>query len=353
MIKLLQSHQRRIVTIGIVLLITVIGMYLRFDLRAKRELWTDEIAQIKPMEESLSATIKSARWFVQLPGDYLLVYPFYRLFGENKWGLAIPHILITIFGFYLLYILCNKYFKTLWAYIITFSIAAFNQTLILHAFEIHPYSVLVTLSIAAFLVMQYIVEKESLSLAKRFFTAIFIFIALLFHFYGTLILFFSYIFHLLFSRKEKTVPDVFLEHLKYYSIVIIIALPIWCYFVFARDMSFMYYDPFEYIHKGIIPIFKGVFGNLIGRRVLYLLLPGIPISFLIPHRERLKQVMFFVILVIAPISLTLLLCVTFKYWFIQKAFIWVMPLFAFLVGWSWDSIIIYFREMLRQETKST
>src|SRR3989338_3669672 len=108
-------------------------MYLRFDKRLRTNIGGDEPYQISGMKTSLVAAIIQSRQNLQFPGDYILIYPFYRLFGENKWGLAIPHIIITAIGFYLLYILCRKYLKTVLGYTITFAIFAYNYTLIRHA----------------------------------------------------------------------------------------------------------------------------------------------------------------------------------------------------------------------------
>ncbi|MDD5005692.1 MAG: hypothetical protein PHS33_04230 [Candidatus Omnitrophica bacterium] len=332
----------------IVLLIVSFGMYLRFVNRSNKELSMDEPYQINTMKVSLWYAISDARRIMQFPGDVLLVYPFYKLFGENKWGLAIPHIIITILGFYLLYILCGKYFKTTWGYIIAFSLVALNNNLISHAFEIRPYAVLANLGIAVFVIMQYIFEKESPSRIMKVLISIFIITVILFHLYGSLIIFFAYLFHILFSRKENTIRYFISKHLKYYGVSLLIALPIWYYFAFGSDKSYLKSftqtseGSFEYIHRGIIPMAKGIFGNLICFKKLYFLLAGLIFAFLIPHKERLKQIMFFIVMIMLPIGLILLSSIIYKYWFLPRQFVWAMPLFAFLIGWCWNSAIVYF-----------
>ena len=340
MIRFMTEKRRRLIIVGIVILFTLAGIYLRADWRVKNELWTDETFQIKPMKGSLYETIIHSQINFQFPGDYVLVYPFYQWFGPNKWGLAIPHIIVTILGFYLLYLLCSKYFKTLGGYIVTFAVFAYNYNLIDHAFEIRPYSVLVTLSLAVFLVIQHIFVKERPSFAGRIFVSIFIFLTLLFHVFGLYLLFFSYIFHLLFSRKQAKAATMVLKHLKYYSPAVILALPL-LYLYFAGSISANPVDTFAFIGKGIIPVAKGVFGNLTGSKVFYPLLAGIFINFFLPHKERFKQMMFFVIMIIIPIGILFLVCFNSDYWFIQRLFIWAIPLFAFFLGWCWDSIVVY------------
>ncbi len=349
----LRSKSSRFIIIAMVLLLTVAGMYLRAQWRIAHELTGDEKFQICKLK-SFSSAVHHGRHNVQFPGDYVLIYPFYQFFGENKWGLAIPHIIITLIGFYLLYILCQRYFKTVWGYLVAFVLFAYNYNLIYHAFEIRPYSVNVTLSIAGFLVMQYIFRNENPSLVKRSLIFIFIFFTIVFSIFGGYILFFSYLYHLLFSREKRSAGHILLKHLKYYGLGIILALPICHWYIFSGSNYGTGFTPvaisntFAFIPKGIIPILKGVFGNLTGPKKFYPLLAGIIISFLIPQRERLKQMAFFAILIIVPIALLLLACIHFQYWFIQRLFIWAIPLFAFFLGWCWDSIIIYLTRKFKQ-----
>jgi hypothetical protein len=128
---------------------------------------------------------------------------------------------------------------------------------------------------------------------------------------------------------------------------VLIALPFWLYFVFGFDRSYMAnmsMDTFEFIKKGIVPLTKGVIGNLQGFKPLYLLLPGILIALVIPHADRWKQAGFLICLIVLPILFILWTCITHHYWFIQRLFVWVMPWYAFLLGWAWDSVIIYVKK---------
>lgn len=334
------------IIIVVVMIIAIFGMHSRFKKRYWSNLWCDEHAQLARMQGSFWETLQNALGFEQFPGDYLLIHPFYKWFGENKWGLAIPHIIITGLGFYLLYILCRKYFRTPIGYIITFTLFAYNYNLINHAFEIRPYSVLVTLGLAAFLVLQYIFEKKKIAPIKIVLISLFIFVTILFHNYGILIMFFLYIFHLLFSREEETIKTALTRHFRYFGVVSFVTLTIWFYLRATKKIN-LGVDTFEYIHKGVIPILKGIFGNLTGYRRYYFLLSALVINLFVPHRERLKQFMFFGIVIIAQVFFILFLCISYHYWFIQRAFIWVIPLFAFLLGWIWDSLIFYFMGKLK------
>ena len=340
------KEKKQFVIIISVILISLLGLYLRFDCRVKSELWIDELQQIGTMSDSLIGAVIQARNYMQFPGDTIIIYPFSHLFQNNKWGLAIPHIIITIFGFYLLYLMCRKYIKTLAGYMATFLIFSFNANLIYHAFEIRPYSVLVTLSIAVFLVLQYIFERKTFSPMKRILISLFFFIAALFHLYGSFILFFTYLFHLFFSRKGEGIKEVLLRHFKTFGFVLFLIAPFWIYFAFADKsyMKHMHVNTFEFIPFGAVSLAKSIIGNLVGIRQLYVLLLGIVIAFLLPHRERFMQIAFFVLSIIVPIFLILIASVIYQYWFIQRLFIWTIPFFAFLTGWCWDSVILYFQK---------
>ena len=321
---------KRYIIIVVVLLLSVSGLYLRTKWRSNHPISGDENYQISVIN-TLKSSISHAKHNVQFAGNNVLIYPFYKMFGKNKWGLAIPHILITLLGFYLLFRLCDKYFKTIWGYLITFSVFAFNYNLIYYAFTIRPYAVIATLSIAGFLVMQYIFDNEKPPIFKRLLISIFIFIALTFSIFSGYILFFCYIYHTIVSRKF-----LLWKHLKYYCLGIIPAIPICYWSIFSGSNLGTGFTSvthtFAYIHKGVIPILKGVFGNLTGKRIFYILLPIIPISCIFMRKQRI----FLFIIIIIPIALLLLACVIFKYWFIQRLFIWAIPLFAFYLGWCWD-----------------
>lgn len=341
-VKYLQENWQRLVIIAIVLIYTSIGIYHRVLWRINNNLWQDENYQVNQIPSSFWLLITN-HFDMQFSGDNILIYPFYRIFGKDKWGLAIPHIIITLIGFYLFYLLCKKYFRTIVGYLISFTLFAYNYNLHYHSFEIRPYSVLITLSLASFLICKYIIENEKSSVLIRTLVCLFIFMVSFFHLWGAYSLFFIYVFHLLMSRKGKSINRLLYSHMKYYGITVLITL-----LLLWKVLSVPTYswgstpDTFQFIPKGVISIAKGVFGNLTGRQKFYPLLIGLIISLLIPHKERLKQLLFFMILIVIPIALLLLICVIHPYWFIQRHFIWAIPLFAFFIGWCWDSIIIYF-----------
>ena len=101
----------------------LLGMYLRVMRYHKRELWGDELIQYNDTAGPLKPFWIDGYNYGDhsgFPGDYLLTYPFIKIFGLHKWGLAIPHILLTIVGFYFLYKVCRYYCKSVWGYAIVF-----------------------------------------------------------------------------------------------------------------------------------------------------------------------------------------------------------------------------------------
>ena len=350
MIQSSKLNSQRLI-IAVVLLITALGLYFRFDRLNRRDLWGDELTfhnmrwngttrtWDKPLPEVLLDNLK----IKQFPGDILLLWPFYRVFGLNKWALAFPRILLTILGFYLLYRAGKQYFKTVWGYLIAFLIFSFNNNLIFHAFEIRPYGILVTLSLASFLMMKSVVEDEVPSLLKRIGISAFIWLTLLFHFYGSFILLFNYSFHLVAARGRFR-GKIILRNVKDYGFGVLLALPLWLYFTFGFSSSYMNWDPYEYIPQGVISLFKGVVGNLIGFKPAYVFLPAMIVPFIVPYEERWQQIQFFLIFVVIPVGIIFAVSVIAHYYFIQRLFVWVMPLFVILLGWVWDSLIIYLTE---------
>ncbi len=91
--------------IVIALVFSIWGMILRFKAFANRDLWVDEMIQIKMTLEPLKPLWlreNSALDVTSFPGDYLLTYPFVKLFGTTSKLIAIPHAIVTLLGFYIL-----------------------------------------------------------------------------------------------------------------------------------------------------------------------------------------------------------------------------------------------------------
>ena len=210
----LKNYYRELIIGGI----CIYGFYLRIVMRAGSGLWVDEKWQIHTMHLPFIDFIKSIprvehSGYIAL--DYYLIYPFYKLFGENKWGLAIPHILMTVIGFYLLYRICKLYYKTIWGYIIAFTMVALNASLIFHSFEIRSYAILPTLTMGAFLLAHQLIEENvKMSIKKKMAIGAFFILVIWSFSYGIVILTMVLLFSLLNKRADPNFSHIFKDTAK-------------------------------------------------------------------------------------------------------------------------------------------
>lgn len=337
----------------LVFIICTLALYFRLKKLFYHKLWADEYWQINQMKDSFISMIKGfpANEFCSyLSGDFYLIFPFFKVFGENKWGLAIPHIILTLVGFYLLYLLCRRYFKTIWGYGITFSIVCFNETLINHATEIRTYAVLPTLALACLYFWLRLVDcNYCLSRSKKIAVGVFFVLTIWFHAYGILIFFFTGLFALAEKFKDRLFFTILRNTFFFAVFTFCFASPLLLISFFGPHLdSFQFkFDTFQFISNPLqnsIGFLKSVFGSLIGYKKFYFLLLGIAMPFLLPYKNRFEQIALLFVLVLMPIGTILLFNILTHYWFLQRLFIWVMPFFALFIGWTWDSLIVYIKE---------
>jgi len=288
-----------------------------------------------------------------LAGDFVLIYPFFKMFGNNQWGLAAPHLMAAILGFYFLYLICKKYCQTLFGYLIAFLITCFNYNLIFHSVEIRVYAVLPTLALMSLYFSLELAEKNvRMTLRQRIIAAIVFIGTIWFHAYGILIVCCTALFALLSMPRDKQFMVVFKEYFKFFAVVCIIAMPLWCYSVFGPHFSMSRehsiarnIGTFDYIPNPMVSFnrfSRTIFGNLLGFKKVKFLVNGLILALLVPHKERWAQAGFFFLLIALPLQLLLMADLSKSYWFVQRQFTWVMPLFAILVAWCWDSLIAMF-----------
>lgn len=328
-------------------IICIYALYLRIMVLYGRELWIDERYSLSLMQGNfldLLKELKNIGVCGYMLGDLYLYFPFFKIFSYNKWALAIPCIISTILGFWLLYLICKRYFKSIWAYFVTFILVCFNGTLTWHATEIRAYAILPTLALATFYLLQRIADLDfNLSVRKKIFNVIFFVLVIWFHVYGIFMFISSFLFVLLSKYKEKNFNIYFKHSISFAAIILCFAMPFWLYCVFGSHQSIaaFSYNIFEYIpnpFSNIIGFLKGIFCNLVGFKKLYFLFLGVFIPLFFSYRDRNKQLLFLFLNVIIPINFILLSDIVIKYWFLQRQFIWVMPFFAFYLGWVWDSL---------------
>lgn len=335
-----------------VTIICAYAFYLRMVSLYQHSFWTDELIQLGELKGTfwrLLASRPKAEFTSFLCGDYYLMFPFFKIFSYNKWGLAIPHIIATLIGFYLLYLICKRYFKTIWGYLVTFSIVCFNATLVFHATEIRTYAVLPTLALGTLYLLLRMSDSDfQLSRLKKMGAVTFLVMVIWFQVYGILMVFSSYLFVALIKYKAAGLKTWFKNSLKFCGLVLGIAMPLWLFSVFGPHHNPAPYTAnssgtFEYIPsplENLVGFLKGVFCNLIGYRKLYFLFSGIVIPFIFRYKEKVEQILFLFIIVIMPTGMILISDLATHYWFMQRQFIWVIPMFAFFLGWSWDSFFV-------------
>ena len=212
-----------------VIVICAWALYLRLAELSHHELWSDELYQINQMQGTF-ADLVDLPAFLLPAGDFYLVYPFSQIFGYNKWGLAIPHMISTILGFYLLYLICCRYLKTIYGFIITFVIICFNTILIKYSTEIRPYAVLPTLALASlYLSLQLVELKAHLNTSKKWLMITFLIFILCFHVYGIFILFCPLLFALSTKLGDASFKIILKNTIKTMALVLAITLPLWAF----------------------------------------------------------------------------------------------------------------------------
>lgn len=332
-----------------IIFICMYALYLRLTHLYWHPFSGDELFSLNMMRGTfldLLRDIQTKEPCSYLSGELYLMYPFFKIFSYNKWGLALPHIAATIIGFYILYLICKRYFRTSWSYLITFILVCFNTTLIKHATEIRVYPVLPTLALGTLYLFLRISDLNfGLNNWQRIAVVIFFVFVILFHVYGFLIFSGSFLFVLLCKYNGKDFWIYCRRAFSLAAIVLFLAAPGWLYSVFGPHGIYTRagIEVFDYIPNplyNIIGFLKAIFCNLIGEKNLYFLLLGIFMPFLFSYEERLRQLLFLLCSIIMPICFILFLDLATRYWFLQRQFIWVMPLFAFFLGWTWDSFFV-------------
>ncbi len=332
------------------------GFYLRFQSLAGRELWNDEIFQLhctigpfKPIWQRFSYGDMTC-----FPGDYLLTYPFVAMFQGNKWAMAAPHILVTLLGFYFLYKLCARYYKTVWGFVVAFAVVACNQHLVFHSFELRPYAVLPTLALTAvYYSDEFIGCFEELRQRKKVAIAALFIGIIWFHALGVLIVGMALLYFLLVKRGEAKNTKALVAIIKYIAIVFAIAMPVWFWFASGNPLG---ETKATFLAKGVhtfqfstnplddfTRFFNYVFFyNLIGQKRLYFFLGCLMLMIFIPYREKQKKIGFWLVMIVLPILIILAASLFQGYWFLMRQYIFTVPLFAFFLGWLWDSSLHYY-----------
>ena len=187
--------------------ICMYALYLRIMHLYRHTLWVDELEYLIPMRGTFLEFLKAipgTEVCSYLSGELFIFYPFFKFFSYNKWALAIPCVISTIIGFYILYLICERHFRSIWGYLVAFGIVCFNATLINHATEIRMYAFLPTLALATFYLFQRIADLNfELSVPNKIGVIIFFVLVIWFQAHGVLMFGSCFLYVLLSEYRKK------------------------------------------------------------------------------------------------------------------------------------------------------
>ena len=352
-------------------LLTLWGLFLRFKSTHERTLWNDEVYQLLQTTGPFKPFWLRNFYgdFSSFHGDYLLTYPFIKFFliqnglqndiaafNAYKWGLLIPQIAATLLGFYFLYLICERHFKTIWGFVAAFTVFSFNSLLIFHAFEFRTYAFLPTLALAGFYVLDILTtEYATLSRTKKNLIVLFLLFTIAFHLFNIIVLglLLTHLFIISARSSQNGQYQLFIRN----SPALRFIVPVFI----AGSFLWLWYLGLGPIHGGKIEIApRAVFENtpipnplihprgflkqifidgLLGHAPSSFLLLGLPLAFLFPNKNRLKLLGFFLLIIVLGIEGILLAALWKQYMFLPRQFIWAIPFFAFFIGWCWDAFI--------------
>jgi hypothetical protein len=322
------------------------GFFLRASCLWSRELWGDEKYSLK----CILGPIKPLLWVLDpngeqtcFPGYYYVTWPFAELFKTSKWGINIPHILITVIGFYFFYLLCRRHLRSFFAFTVAFLLFMCNQNLVFHAFEFRPYAVLPTLAIGLLFFSERLMDGVYEQWWQKFFLFLLFAFSVFYHPYGLLMsaLTLGYV---LVRDRSLCRTGRWKACFIFAAITLCLLTPVFLWYASGTvwDISARGIDVFEYIANPAVngvQFMRDVFGNLTGKPLYCKALVVGVLPFILFVRSRWSAYFIFMgIFIIIPIQLILVSDLQRQYWFLQRQFVWVTPYFAFLVGWIWNDL---------------
>ena len=351
----------KFVLLGVVILV---GIYLRIQWRIAADFVGDELYFYSNVKGALKPFWQQITYgeVMAFPGQYLSVWPFVQMSEKlnfNVFVAVIPHILACLASYFFLYCVCRKLLNRYLSILIVFGLYSFHPEFIVHAFELRPYAVLPLISLVSFCSLdRMILGWGAFSVTKKLmFIALFLCMTF-YHFYGIIIIgFCAFYFFLQESYRIKSLQWVY-PFFPYIGGFLVIALPVILWYMGSTiSLSGLEMHTFEYIPNPMVDFVgfgKAIAGNLMGYKMFYPLLLGVPLAFFVSNRNRIEKLVFAVVLIGLPICFLLFTAILKGYWFLQRQFIWVTPFFLVFVGWCWDTIFCFignkFKKMGEHET---
>lgn len=340
------------------LLLLLLLIYIRLQVRSINTLWTDELAEINSLK-SINYLINTYLPSIPggYPGHYFLIFPLQQFFPYNKFILGLPGLISHILVFLYIPNVISKLQivdkeKLFVTGFITRFLFAIDPMLSFQAMEVRPYSVLPLLWIIMFFLIMRLLNLDHQSFNfKNLFKNVIVWVPILFllfnwHFYSVIMLLAIYIFMCL---KKKISFSKF--KIGKYSLIIILAsifssLPVWSHF--SRGSFTFDFDTIATIPVTIMQIYsidKGFPKGLILQNWLYFFCLLIMLYIFIFQiwkagtrtDKNYQENNFFkviILMVFMPISVIFILDLVNHYGFWYRQFVWTMlPLYiAFGVG---------------------
>ncbi len=331
----------------VVLLISLWGAWLRVSSYSHRDWSADEnyhISYFKPTLWQTMQQMPTYEFSSYMTGHQYITYPFWKVFGASKWGLAIPRLIAILLTYWLLWRLCVLFRFGFVGMAVAFAVVNFNETLIWHAMEIRPYAFLIPLSMGIFYALVRFIEGyEGLPKFNKLLYGVFFISSILFHTHNIFIFFLSGMYLLLSARWRQQAWLHLFKAWFFWAIVAMLTLPIFLYCIkgsnhmpfFSNTVVFQFIpSPYE----NLLGFFKCVIGNLLSPKALHVLLLAPLLAAFIPHQERLEEIGWFCVMVLGGVFIVFALNVLNAHWFVQRFFIWVYPFFALYIAWTADSV---------------
>ena len=322
----------------------LIGIYWRMHTYALRPFWTDESEQISVLSGSLRGICRYLRNIPGgFPGDYILTWPFIYS-STNKWVMTVPHLAFMFLAFLFLFLICQAELLAVWSQFLVLGLFSANRNLIFHALEIRPYAVLPALALMIYWYGRICFQNRTLALRHVIGWGLLLFLTLLFHSYGILMVASLLGYLLLFLRDDVIHQSRISRILISSTVGSLLALPLWLYFSAPSANVNNNYDVFQFVGHSAKGLFSSIFGNLgdVGIRWAWLFpLFLIVVSFFFPDKHRSRRIGYFGLIILGPLALILLGDLRTHYWFLPRQFVWLIPFWAILAGQALESLLSF------------
>lgn len=216
--------KERNLSFAILVLIIILGSFLRFYKLQKESLWNDELASWeKSNQDSLNKVLSLSRSDVHPPGYQILLYFAIKFLGDSEFWLRFPSAIAGIISILFIYLIGKKIYSE-WEGLISAGLMAILWFPIYYSQEARVYSLLLLFSILSFYFWIIILERAKdgkIDFINSFFFVLSASIISYLHYFGLLFIILqgTGTFLIFFKRKKL------LFFLLLYAVILILYLP--------------------------------------------------------------------------------------------------------------------------------